>query len=346
MEATYKISVIVPVYNVQEYLKQCVDSLTGQTYRNLEILLVDDGSRDGSGALCDRLGAGDDRIRVIHKPNGGLVSAWKRGVAESTGAYLCFVDSDDWLDSCMMAEMAECLSGGDREIVASDYVIEHSSGRSEYVYQKLKPGVYQKEQIRTEVAPNLLGWEDRYVTLSRCMKLISRKLIEDNAHYSDERIVMGEDLTVMVPALLDCERLTVMDRKAYYHYRYVDASMAHKYDPGLYENIRSLHRIMCRVMEDRYSGEERDRQLKRADMEYIFLLFLGLKNEARGNAQGYRQNILRVCRSPEIKALVKDTPVVAENKANRLLYLVLRYPGELTVRLLRAAMVWYDRGRK
>ena len=62
--------------------------------------------------------------------------------------------------------------------------------------------------------------------------------------------------------------------------------------------------------------------------------------------QGYRQNILRVCRSPEIKALVKDTPVVAENKANRLLYLVLRHPGELTVRLLRAAMVWYDRGRK
>ena len=91
----YKVSVIVPVYNAENYIKKCVDSLTNQTYRNLEIVLVDDGSKDGSGRLCDEFALKDARIKVIHKENGGLISAWKRGVAESNGDYLNFIDSDD-----------------------------------------------------------------------------------------------------------------------------------------------------------------------------------------------------------------------------------------------------------
>ena len=88
----YKISIIVTVYNTEKYLKKCVDSLKNQTYQNLEILLVDDGSKDGSGKLCDAFAQEDKRIKVIHKENGGLVSAGKKGVEESTGDYLCFVD--------------------------------------------------------------------------------------------------------------------------------------------------------------------------------------------------------------------------------------------------------------
>ena len=88
----YKISIIVPVYNAEKYLKKCVDSLTGQTYQNLEIILVDDGSSDNSGSLCDELAGKDARIKVLHKENGGLISAWKAGVTESTGEYLNFVD--------------------------------------------------------------------------------------------------------------------------------------------------------------------------------------------------------------------------------------------------------------
>ena len=176
----YRISIIVPVYNVRKYLKKCVDTLTGQTYKQLEILLVDDGSKDGSGILCDELAKTDDRIRVIHKENGGLVSAWKCGVSKSSGEYLCFVDSDDWIDRTMIEEMSACLSGKGREIIASDYVIEREDGRSQYVWQKLPPGEYNRAEIQKKVIPNLLGRERRYVTISRCMKLIVRKLIDEN----------------------------------------------------------------------------------------------------------------------------------------------------------------------
>lgn len=342
----YKVSIIVPVYNAEKYLKKCVDSLTGQTYRKLEILLVDDGSKDGSSTLCDELAGTDERIRVIHKENGGLVSAWKRGVKESTGEYLCFVDSDDWIDSAMIKEMAACLSGNPREIVASDYVIEREDGSCQYVWQKLPPGEYDRKAVEKKVIPNLLGQERRFVTISRCMKLISRGLIEENCSYSDPAIRTGEDTTVMLPVLIDCERLVIMDHKAYYHYLYVESSMIHHYDKGLYENLLLLRRITQRIVREKFKGQKQEEMLKKADQEHIFMLLLALKNEARGNPKGYRKNIRSIGRDPEVKALCQSTRVEVREKANVLVYLTLRHPNEVMVRLLRLAMLWYYRKQR
>ena len=91
------ISIVVPVYNVEELLPRCIDSILNQTKKNIEIILVDDGATDGNGAVCDQYAQKDDRIRVIHKKNGGLTSAWKAGAEVSAGRYLGFVDSDDWI---------------------------------------------------------------------------------------------------------------------------------------------------------------------------------------------------------------------------------------------------------
>lgn len=344
---SYRISVIVPVYNTEKYLERCVESLTGQNWADLEILLVDDGSTDQSGTLCDRLASTDKRIRVIHKENGGLISSWKRGVQEATGAYVCFVDSDDWIDLTMFAEMGACLSGSKREIIASDYVIEKDNGRQQYVWQQLAPGEYTEEQLSREVVPRLLGYEQRYVCISRCMKLISRELICENMHYSDPAIRMGEDMTVMLPALIDCERLVIMDHKAYYHYLYVESSMVHKYDKGLYENIRLLLKIMLQVAEDKFAGEEKAHMAAQVQKEYVHLLMLALKNEARGNPSGYRKNIAAICRDPEVKRTVLENPVTVEQMSNQLLYAVLKHPNGMMIRLLRLAMIlFYAKGEK
>ena len=340
----YKISIIVPVYNAENYLKKCVDSLVNQTYRNLEIVLVDDGSGDSSGRLCDEYAKEDSRVLAVHKQNGGLVSAWKRGVSESSGQFLCFADSDDWVDLTMIEEMAAHLTGQEREIVASDYVIERQDG-GEFVWQQLSPGEYLEQDVREKVIPNLLGRERRYVTISRCMKLIGRKLVEENQKYSDPSVVMGEDMMLMLPSLIDCKRLFVMDHKAYYHYRYVRESMVHKYDMGMYENIRKLVKITKGIVEDKFAGEVKEMRLKQVDQETVFWMMLVLKNEARGNRKGYRRNILAICRSGEIRSLVRSTPVTVEETSNKLLYLVMRHPGHFTVSLLRAAMIWYYRKR-
>lgn len=341
----YKISIIVPVYNTEKYLRRCVETLTGQTFDNLEILLVDDGSTDESGKLCDELALKDPRIKVIHKENGGLISAWKTGVAGSTGEYLCFVDSDDWVDLNMMEEMVVYLTGNEREIIASDYVIERDDGSSQYVWQELAPGEYDRQAIEREVIPNLIGKESRYVCLSRCMKLISRKLFEDNCKYSNPVITMGEDTTVMFPSLIDCERLVIMNHKAYYHYLYVTSSMIHKYDRNLYDNILMLRQIIRQIVVDKFTEGKQEKMLRKADQEHIFMLLLVLKNEARGNASGYRKNILNICRQEEVRSLVKRIPVDIREKSNKLLYLTLRCPNEITVRILRLAMIIYYRKR-
>ncbi|MCD8379208.1 MAG: glycosyltransferase [Lachnospiraceae bacterium] len=107
------ISVIVPVYNIKEYLPRCVASITAQTYRSLEIILVDDGSTDGTGALCDELAASDSRIRVLHKENGGSSSARNLGIRQARGEYFGFVDSDDYISEDMYALLMEAVTAYD-----------------------------------------------------------------------------------------------------------------------------------------------------------------------------------------------------------------------------------------
>lgn len=114
------LSVVVPVYNVgEEYLKECILSIVNQTYMNLEIILVDDGSTDGSGNLIDYFARTDSRIRTIHKDNGGPYSARKRGILEATGKYLAFVDSDDVLGSQMYEHLMERIE--DFDFITSDF---------------------------------------------------------------------------------------------------------------------------------------------------------------------------------------------------------------------------------
>lgn len=340
---TNKVSIVVPVYNAADYLKACVYSLMQQTYPDMEILLVDDGSTDNSWEMCQQLEEEDKRIRIFHKENGGLVSTWKYGVEHSTGEYLCFVDSDDWVEPQMISEMMQNVTNSRREIIASDYIIERDNGTSQYVFQQLPPGTYGQVQLKEQVLPNVLGHEHRYVTISRCMKLISRTLIVENMHYCNPMIRMGEDITFTLPCLIDCERLVVMDHKAYYHYRYVTSSMIHRYDTALYENNRQLQGIILQILQDKFQGEECRFMEQQAQKEYLLSLLLVLKNEARGNPKGCYRNIPGICRQQEVRELVQHTTIKVREKSNKLLYFVLKHPNVAAIWVLRLAMIWYYR---
>lgn len=336
----YLISIIVPVYNAEKYLDRAVESVINQTYRNIEIVLVDDGAKDNSPAMCDEWVKKDSRIKVVHKENGGLVSAWKRGVTESAGEYLCFVDSDDWIDADMIEKLSEHLTGIDSEIISSDYCIERktdSGFTQEYVYQKLAPGDYDRESIEKDIIPDLLGNENRFVTVSRCMKLFSRKLITNNMRYASEELKMGEDMSITLPALLDCSHLTVLDHKAFYHYLYVTESMVHKYDNSMYDSIKMLTDIIKNMLTEKGY----DSLSEALNREKIFLLLLCVKNESRGNPQKYRSNIIDISKDNE--ELIKNTKVNISNKANILLYRALRSPNWVNLSILRLAMIVYYR---
>ena len=129
MEQSPCVSVIVPVYKVAAYLPRCVDSILAQTWRNLEIILVDDGSPDECGSICDVYAEKDPRIRVIHKENGGLSSARNAGLDTASGEYIGFVDSDDWIEPEMYARMLALMEKYDAKMVcAGRYDVDGRTG--------------------------------------------------------------------------------------------------------------------------------------------------------------------------------------------------------------------------
>lgn len=326
------VSIIVPVYNAGSYLSPCVESLTSQTYRNIERILVDDGSTDGSGKVLDAYAAKDAGIRVIHKKNGGLVSAWKRGAAEASGRYVMFVDSDDWIDPDFAERLMAQATGRDDEIISAGYVIERENGKKQEVQSSALPGIYEGEKLM-ELQNELLGHESRRVILSRCMKLISRKLLLANETYTDESVRMGEDLTVMLPCLYTCGRLVLVDGCFGYHYRFVDTSMVHRYNPYLYGNIRKLGEILTRIAED---FDIPDGKTK-ARREYYYLMCLELKNQLRrdGDEKEIEKTIKNEIREAEMPEILRENPEKPADPAGMLLAHLVRHPGTASIRLVR-----------
>ena len=336
-----KISIVVPVYNAEAYLEKSIGSLLNQTYQNLEIILVNDGSKDESGRICDKLATQDSRIRVIHKENEGVTSTWTKGALEATGEYLNFMDSDDWVEPCMIEEMQAKLTGTCREIITCDYVIEKEEKGKKYSWQGLAPGEYTGEQLKEKVRYHILGEENRCITFSRCMKLYSRELVVNNLQFCDRDVRMGDDSLMVIPAVLDCERIVVLDHKAYYHYRYVETSIVHGYDREMFHNMQLLKAATARIVEEKYLSEEKEIMKRKVEQEYIHMLLLVLKNEARGNPSSYRKNIRQICKLPQTRQAVKENPVMVKEASNKLLYAVLKHPNHFMISLLRLAMILY-----
>lgn len=337
-KAKYKISVIVPVYNKEAYLEQCIDSILSQTYRELELLLIDDASTDSSGAICDRYGERDSRVKVIHQQNGGPTAAAVTGLRHAEGDYCTFVDSDDYISEDMLQKMAACLSGRRGEIVCCNHMLEKRR-ETVPVLLPLEPGVYEGARLETEIKDKLLGRENRVISMSRCMKLCERSVFEGNEKYYDRKIRLGDDFHLIYPALLAASRIVIMEGALFYHYRYVEDSIVHGYDPGTADSVRRWYRAVRQVVLDRQvpGGEEK------LDREYCYMMLYVMKNELRGPGQDYVRRIQEIFLDPEVREKILHTPLSVTGRANALLYLGMQYPNKLLLGILRTAMRRHDR---
>lgn len=151
------ISVIVPVYKAEAFLRKCTDSILNQTFSDLELLLVEDGSPDQSGALCDQIAREDPRVRVFHKPNGGVSSARNLGMAEAKGKYIAFADSDDWLPLDALANLHEAMVKHGADTVGGGHYRIEVDGASEIEGAAMVPGIYGPGEIRTGILDRLMG---------------------------------------------------------------------------------------------------------------------------------------------------------------------------------------------
>lgn len=333
-----KISVIVAVYNVHDYLEQCIDSILLQTYENLELLLIDDESTDGSGEICDRYADQDERVRVFHQKNSGCTAASLLGLREAAGDYIMFVDSDDYVETEMLREMMRHLVGKKGEVVCCNHILEKKRTTLPAVCPAA-PGVYEGEKLKKEIKNKLIGNEQRTIPLSRCMKLFEKSVFEGNEKFRDTSILMGDDLTIVFPAMLNSTRVVVMKDALFYHYRYVENSTVHGYLTNMLEGLNRLRKFLYTVSEAK-GFQDMQGAIER---EYCYMLLLIMKNELRNPDRSYLRNIREIFLDENVRKCVLNTPVSVRERSNQLLYLGMQYPEKLLLRMLRVIIRIYDR---
>ena len=201
------ISIIVPVYKAEEYLHRCVDSLLAQTFADFELILVDDGSPDNSGAMCDEYAARDSRVKVIHKTNGGVASARQCGIDNAAGVYTIHADPDDWVEPTMLEELYGKAVAEDADMVICDYYL---CKRKKCLYISQKPTSLEAAALfREYLGQKLHG--------SLCNKLIRRELYTKHNIVFPPEITRWEDLLIVCSVLMYPVKVAYVE-KAYYYY--------------------------------------------------------------------------------------------------------------------------------
>lgn len=238
------ISIIVPVYNVEAYLKQCLDSIRAQTYENFEVILVDDGSTDLCGKICDAYSKQDGRFKVIHKKNGGLMDAWKNGLEYANSDLIMFVDSDDWVEKNILEILYNEYLQTMADIVCCSFV--HSFKDKEIPDDhNVKPGYYDKKKIESNIFPVLINDGvplSRGVRICRWAKLIKKELLIRNLFWTDNQITIGEDLNIMFPVIMEASSIDILPKQYLYHYRANDTSIMKRVSADMFSKVELLYR--------------------------------------------------------------------------------------------------------
>ena len=220
------ISVIVPVYNIEQYISKCLESIINQSFKDIEIIVVDDGSTDQSGAICDMYAQKDERICVIHKQNEGLVRARKTGLENSTSEYITYVDGDDWIEKDAYLHMYNDALLTDAEMLLYNH-FESVGSKDILICHGIRSGFYDRKKIEKDIIPQMIAGEDFFewrIFTSVWDALFKRELIYDIQMQVDNRLTIGEDVACVLPAILSTSSMFISE-KSFYHYRQSTTSM-------------------------------------------------------------------------------------------------------------------------
>ena len=210
-------SIIVPIYGVEKYLRKCLNSIINQSYFNIEIILVDDGSKDNCPMICDEFAKNDNRIKVIHKTNGGLVSARKAGIKAANGEYIICVDGDDWISQDYVDSFYNVIIKYHPDLICCGLVTTDGVNEKNKMIA-LDFGYYDVEKIREKIYPIAIESEYGYIFPPQlCSKAIKKELYVDEQMALDDKVCIGEDGAVTKPMLTKCSSLYILDKCIYYY---------------------------------------------------------------------------------------------------------------------------------
>ena len=237
MTATPVVSIIVPVYNTEKFLHRCIDSILAQTYTDFELLLIDDGSKDSSGTICDEYATQDARVRVFHKENGGVSSARNLGLDNARGEWITFVDSDDWISKDYLEEM---MTHSDSDLVIADFTVEGEGQWNE----DLPVGKWQGNDLN-KIIESRIGIAR--ITAPWC-KLLKKSLIGQIRFYTE--LTTQEDALFMFRYLCVVQNIQIIAQKGYHYNRETIGSLSKSLEGNhiqFYDYLRLLEPIISGI---------------------------------------------------------------------------------------------------
>ena len=250
------LSIIVPIYGVEKYINNCIDSILSQTFDDFELILVDDGSIDNCPSICDEYKQKDSRIHVVHKSNGGLVSARKAGIKLASGKYVTYVDGDDFIVPKMYEIMLSKAEEYDADVVICDINCYYNSDKNIMLEQYFDGGYYEGERLDFVKSKYISCKEpfDFGFLPAVWNKVYKRDLLVSYQEKVDTRLVIGEDAAVFYPLMQDVKKMYYCKGDYLYYYRQVDKSMSREYGIHHLNNICFL----CNYLSDNLDKEDID----------------------------------------------------------------------------------------
>lgn len=310
------VSIIVPVYNAEEYLVKCLDSVVNQTLANVEIILIDDGSVDGSSQICKSYAAKDERIIYYKKENEGLAAARQDGMERASGEYIGFVDSDDWLELNMYERMYSVAKKENADVVFCNAFLD------ENVKDKihLDPGVYDRERIEGEILPRTLAGltekgNNSVIRWCNWLRLYKRALIEENNLAFGRGFRRSQDLQLTFETALCAQKYVSLNDEYLYHNRTTNnaSSLSRGYTKNHWKLMRPLIDVLYRDVEN----------YKKQDLSYnmhlctFFFAVAGCRNEYELSTFSKRKKIQLLDEIAKDEILQKALPNINPEKLNR-----------------------------
>ena len=252
-----KLSVIVPVYNAEKTLVKCVDSILSQEYSNIEVVLVDDGSRDSSLDICNEYAKKDSRVVVYHKENAGLVAARKSGVKIATGEYIGFVDSDDYVDTNMYSTLMSQTNEKQVDIAIGGIKHAYSDGNITTTFNGIPEGFYDKSAVKEIVIPKMMmekGFYKYGIIPGVVVKVFKKELIEKSLESVGNDITLGEDVAITSYAVALAESVSIVEAAGYYYVQ-TETSMIRGYNPKRFDALCRMYSCIDRIQNSDYKKQ-------------------------------------------------------------------------------------------
>lgn len=338
------ISVIIPVYNIERFLPRCLDSIVNQTYKRLEIILVNDGSTDASGNICDSYAQQDKRIKVIHQANAGVSAARNAGLGVATGDYISFVDPDDWLENNMYEILEKATRNGDIEVIRFN-----AYRKGEVINQLPFQGEYSGKVLEEKILLPLIGAEKfggMFILGVLWLHLYKREIIEENHIRFNNRLRRCEDRLFTLSTIIHAKNILFLN-DVLYHYEVYENSLSNKYDPERWEQ----ELIYLDELKAKYHTHKPEKFFDEADKrlsgEYLLRAITSINNEFFSDNrnsffQKYR-NTKTIINNENVRIAIKEVPKEKSGLKGKIILAAIKYKQPFLLSLFNTAILLKNR---